>query len=195
MPVIGGYLAFIGWFCIEGGISISAGVSVADPADWLQPSGADWLRVLPAALIGVAYFILCRRFSDPHPWSAAVLPVGLVAVPLMFYLLLLCTGTSLEEARDRKWVMQLQNSSGSTDYLWAPFEAYDIGVADMSALPKLIPTWLAMVAIVAFSSSLDVAAIELDMGTSIDYDQELQLVGVSNVISGLSGGFTGSYSE
>jgi SulP family sulfate permease len=62
-----------------------------------------------------------------------------------------------------------------------------------SALPSLFPTWLSMYFVVAFGSCLDVAAISLDMGQRLDYNHELKTVGVSNLVSGLLGGFTGSY--
>jgi sulfate permease, SulP family len=47
--------------------------------------------------------------------------------------------------------------------------------------------------VVAFSSSLDVAAIEMELGLPLDYNRELNTVGISNLISGLCGGYTGSY--
>ena len=50
-----------------------------------------------------------------------------------------------------------------------------------------------MILVVALSSSLDVAAIELEMKTPLNYNGELIMVGISNVISGLTGGYTGSY--
>ncbi|CAM9887746.1 unnamed protein product [Ectocarpus sp. 8 AP-2014] len=50
-----------------------------------------------------------------------------------------------------------------------------------------------MIFVVAFSSSLDVAAIEIDMGEPLDTNKELNTVGWSNILSGLTGGFTGSY--
>ena len=50
-----------------------------------------------------------------------------------------------------------------------------------------------MVVVVAFSSSLDVAAIEIELGLPLDYDRELTMVGLSNLLSGASGGFAGSY--
>jgi hypothetical protein len=40
--------------------------------------------------------------------------------------------------------------------------------------PRLIPSWLAMVCVVAFSSSLDVAAVEMELGSPLNYDSELQ---------------------
>ncbi|RHY60717.1 hypothetical protein DYB26_004829 [Aphanomyces astaci] len=56
-----------------------------------------------------------------------------------------------------------------------------------------LPSWIAMYFVVAFSSSLDVAAIEMALHKPLDHYAELQTVGWSNVISGLTGGFTGSH--
>ena len=50
-----------------------------------------------------------------------------------------------------------------------------------------------MVCVVAFSSSLDVAAVEMELGSPLNYDSELQTVGLGNLASGLLGGFSGSY--
>jgi SulP family sulfate permease len=55
------------------------------------------------------------------------------------------------------------------------------------------PTWLAMTFVVAFSSGLDVAAIEMDMGQQLAINHELETVGWSNVVSGVMGGYSGSY--
>ena len=62
-----------------------------------------------------------------------------------------------------------------------------------SALPPQSITALSMVFVVALSSSLDVAAIELELGVPLDYNRELSTVGLSNCISGMMGGYTGSY--
>jgi len=52
---------------------------------------------------------------------------------------------------------------------------------------------MAMTVVVALSSSLDVAAIEIELKRPLDYNYELKTVGLSNIISGLTGGYTGSY--
>lgn len=52
---------------------------------------------------------------------------------------------------------------------------------------------IGMVFVVSFSSCLDVAAISMDMGQALDTNNELMTVGISNFLSGLAGGFTGSY--
>lgn len=50
-----------------------------------------------------------------------------------------------------------------------------------------------MIVVVALSSSLDIAAIDLELPKPLEYNYELRIVGLSNVISGLTGGYTGSY--
>jgi SulP family sulfate permease len=50
-----------------------------------------------------------------------------------------------------------------------------------------------MIFVVALSSSLDVAAIELELNEPLNYNNELTMIGISNFVSGLTGGYTGSY--
>ena len=50
-----------------------------------------------------------------------------------------------------------------------------------------------MVFVVAFGSSLDIVAVEMNTGARLNVNQELQTVGFSNIVSGLCGGYTGSY--
>lgn len=54
-------------------------------------------------------------------------------------------------------------------------------------------TLCTMIVVVALSSSLDIAAIELELGSKLDYNHELRTVGLSNIVSGVLGGYTGSY--
>ena len=55
----------------------------------------------------------------------------------------------------------------------------------LQVLPSVLLTWLAMVFVVAFSSSLDVAAIEMEVGHSLDYNHELQVRLLSFVLCSL----------
>jgi MFS superfamily sulfate permease-like transporter len=50
-----------------------------------------------------------------------------------------------------------------------------------------------MICVVSLSSSLDIAAIEIELRRPLDYNHELKTVGLSNIVSGLTGGYTGSY--
>jgi hypothetical protein len=58
--------------------------------------------------------------------------------------------------------------------LYAPRNTNEVLRAVSRVAPRLIPSWLAMVCVVAFSSSLDVAAVEMELGSPLNYDSELQ---------------------
>ena len=60
-------------------------------------------------------------------------------------------------------------------------------------VPTQLASWVAMVVVVAFSSCLDVAAIEMEVAKPLNYNHELKTVGLSNLLSGCLGGYTGSY--
>jgi len=60
-------------------------------------------------------------------------------------------------------------------------------------IAEILPVWVGMVFVVSFASCLDVAAISMDMGEALDTNKELATVGIGNLMSGLSLGYTGSY--
>lgn len=62
-----------------------------------------------------------------------------------------------------------------------------------AALPGQTLTVLSMITVVALSSSLDIAAIDLEISKPLEYNYELRMIGLSNILSGVTGGYTGSY--
>ena len=80
-----------------------------------------------------------------------------------------------------------------TEPFYESWLLYDTSMVEWRQLPRQFVRLVAMFLVVAFSSSLDVAAIEMELGLPLDYNRELHTVGVSNVFSGLFGGYTGSY--
>lgn len=185
MPVVGGYLAFIGFFCGLAGLSLMAGVQVTSVADFpLFFNEKCVILLAPGVTIGVATYFLLGYFRSPF-----VLPASLLFVLTSFYGFMFLTGTSFEEVREYGWVAPLIE-------VGSPFEAwsyYDVTKVQWQYLPAQFLTLVAMFLVVAFSSSLDVAAIEMELGAPLDYNRELNTVGISNLVSGLFGGYTGSY--
>ncbi|CAM9457545.1 unnamed protein product, partial [Ectocarpus sp. 13 AM-2016] len=185
MPVIGGYLAYIGWFCGEAGLAFASGLEISGIGDLgVLASREALLLVLPAVLAGLVMYHSLRRFPSP-----TTLPLLMAAFLGTFFAFLRVTGTTLDEARAAGWV-----SAGSPmlplNHAWDCFSFADI---HWGAFARVVPNLLAMIVVVAFSSCLDIAAIEMEMAKPLDFNGELQTVGWSNVISGMFGGFTGSY--
>mmetsp|Transcript_19351 Transcript_19351/g.41665 ORF Transcript_19351/g.41665 Transcript_19351/m.41665 type:complete len:708 (+) Transcript_19351:245-2368(+) len=180
--VVGGYLAFIGWFCGMAGIGLMAGESTVSFQQITQKG--TWHFVVPGVFGGIFIYGMVRWLRH-----MAVLPTSILALLLLFYVVLVCTGASIDDVTDQGWIRSMDEQPHWTqtwDYL-----RFDL--VDWDVLPHLVVTEVSMIFVVAMSSSLDVAAIELELRRPLNYNGELQMVGLSNLVSGLTGGYTGSY--
>ena len=185
LPVVGGYLAFIGYFCLEAGVALCISHPIMKPSDWgYLFDDKSLLLATPGILAGIFLTLVSRKCSNE-----AILPISMVAIPLAFYILMYLCGYTIEDARDGGWVGERSPSVPVSDLL----RLVDFHEVRWDLAKDLISTWAGMVFVVSFSSCLDVAAISMDMGESLDTNNELMTVGISNFVSGLAGGFTGSY--
>ena len=183
-PVVAAYLAFIGFFCGAAGVKLMAGTQTL-PAVW--QNGASGLKLaLPGFLCGLSIYFAVRTVK-----RVAVLPCCMAAVLLGFYGVLLFEGVSVDEAREAGWLPHKEGPRSQTLGDTYKFLVFDKVV--WSALPSQIMTLISMTFVVTVSSSLDIAAIELELDTPLDYNRELTTVGIANVLSGLTGGYSGSY--
>ncbi|KAE9120100.1 hypothetical protein PF010_g7626 [Phytophthora fragariae] len=178
MPVIGGYLAFIGIFCLYAGLALCTGLVVNNVESMASvfDNAHDVLLCVPGVLGGAFLLVVSQRYDNSFILSGAIMimPVG---------------GISMDDARDGGWIDPAKDPATVLELL----NLFDFSQVHWGQLPKQFATWIGMVFIVAFSSCLDIAAIELDMGKKLDFNHELKTVGWSNVVSGLLGGYTGSY--
>jgi len=190
MPVIGGYLAFIGYIMAQAGLSFMTQEQILSIKDWPKLfHTCALLRLIPGVFLGVFMYVSIRRLRH-----ALVLPGCMAIAVCLFFVILFSTGTSLETARLTGWIAKPRPPAP----FWEAWKAIDFsrfGDLNWSATPLILPTWVGMFLVVAFSSSLDVAAIETEVRRPLDYNRELQMIGVSNAVSGLFVGFTGESSS
>ncbi|KAG7383540.1 Syntaxin-1A [Phytophthora pseudosyringae] len=186
MPVIGGYLAFIGIFCLYAGLALCTGLVVNNIESMISvfDSAHDVLLCVPGVLGGAFLLVVSQRYDNSFILSGAIM-----IMPVVFFFILLVGGISMDDARDGGWIDPAKDPATISEL----FSLFDFNEVHWDQLPKQFGTWVGMVFIVAFSSCLDIAAIELDMGSKLDFNHELKTVGWSNVVSGLLGGYTGSY--
>ncbi|KAG7382232.1 DnaJ sub B member 9 [Phytophthora pseudosyringae] len=187
MPVIGGYLAYTGIFCLFAGFAVSTGLAINDFSSMLDAfkDVHNIILCLPGFLGGALLLTIAKYFKNPFALSTAI-----VAMPVVFFLVLVASGISLDDARESGWIEPADKKSAS---MMEIIGLYDASLVHWDQIPRQVVTWLGMVFIVAFSSSLDVVAIEIDMGSKLNINHELKTVGWSNIVSGLFGGYTGSY--
>uniref|UniRef100_A0AAV1UN57 Sulfate transporter n=1 Tax=Peronospora matthiolae TaxID=2874970 RepID=A0AAV1UN57_9STRA len=185
MPVVGGYLAYIGLFCLYAGLSLCTGLVINDFTSMMQIWDMHYMILcIPGALGGVVLLLVAQRCENSF-----ALPATILLMPVLFFVVLPLCGISLEEARDYGWVAPVSAPAGFVQML----DLFDFSQMYWGQVPVQFTTWLGMTFVVAFSSCLDVAAIEMDMGSQLNINHELKSVGWANVVSGLLGGYTGSY--
>jgi len=187
-PVVGGYLGFIGYFCLQAGVALCVSKPMATIESWASVMDLDSMRLgLPGLVAAAVMLIVSRKQPD-------CLPHVMVATPAVFYVAVFAyygVGNGLEGARGDKWIGSSKGGGGGgVEDVWNLFQ-FSLVRWDLAG--ELLPTWIGMVFVIAFSSSLDVAAISMDMGKPLDTDRELETVGYCNVASGCLGGYTGSY--
>ncbi|GMF50880.1 unnamed protein product [Phytophthora fragariaefolia] len=159
MPVIGGYLAFIGIFCLYAGLTLSTGLVVNDFSSMrhAMDNTHNVLLCVPGFLGGATLLLVSQNFKNPFALSTAI-----VVMPVFFFFVLAFGSISLDEARENGWVDPVEKTASVTELL----KLFDLSLVHWDQIPKQVVTWLGMVFIVAVSSSLDVVAIEIDMGSN-----------------------------
>merc|ERR1719232_196381 len=104
--------------------------------------------MVPGILSGTLIYCLVKLIRH-----MAVLPVSILSLIIAFYLSLIVTGVSLEDAREFGWFCKADDPP-----VWYETWSYlRFDKVVWSALPKLAFTWISMVFVVALSSSLEVA--------------------------------------
>eukprot|EP00934_Nitzschia_sp_Nitz4_P003219 Nitzschia sp. Nitz4//scaffold16_size188269//130393//133293//NITZ4_001806-RA/size188269-augustus-gene-0.81-mRNA-1//1//CDS//3329538562//3209//frame0 len=185
MPVVGGYLAFIGYFCIQAGVAMCISkpmMSIIDFKYLINPE--NLLLATPGLLAGLLLTTVSRTAT-----SSAVLPAVMVGIPALFYFIIWVCDSSLEDARESGWVGPVAPTVPLGDLL----QLVKFEQVRWDLIYEILPTWVGMVFVVSFASCLDVAAISIDMGEALDTNRELATVGICNFMSGMTFGFTGSY--
>jgi hypothetical protein len=173
MPVIGGYLAFIGYFCCQAGIALCISKPLVSLSDWQYVIATKQSMILVApGLIAGLILTLTSRYAT----SASVLPLTMVALPALFYIGMYALGMTMDEARDEGWIGAVAPPVPIGDL----FQLIDFKLVRWDMITRLFGTWIGMVFVVSFASCLDVAAISLDMGEALDTNRELATVGICN---------------
>ncbi|CAN0039756.1 unnamed protein product [Discosporangium mesarthrocarpum] len=96
---VGGYLAFIGLFCLEAGLALCSGKDIRGPLSWgTLLNKRDILLCTPCVVLGFLLSWVSRQFQH-----FSVLPGCMLAVPMAFYLGLLLSGLSMQARGPDGW--------------------------------------------------------------------------------------------
>ncbi len=175
-PLIGGFLAGLGWVLAVSGIKMASGIdlSLRDLPQLFDP-GIAW-RWIP----GVAYALL--MFAITVRWHHyLIVPVSVVAGIILYNGVLLALGISSGEARDSGILFVGLPENGS----WPAFGTRMLGMVDWSVVASQTPGILSVVLITLMCIILNGDALELGSGSKIDMDREFCAEGAGCLLAGI----------
>lgn len=178
-PVTGGFFAGIGYIFIQGGLTVAGG---QEPSFALFSESNFIQLTLPAVALALS-LIIGKMFRGNRLSVPGILLLSIV----IFYAVLLFGGISREEAAINGLLPSI-DSAGSL----IPVFRFDY-LQDVNWL--VIFEQIGGIAVVALLSSmmllLDVSGIELIARKDLNPDHELEVMGYTNVVNSLLGGFPG----
>jgi SulP family sulfate permease len=181
-PVVGGFLAGIGWLLLRGGVAVSAGApaSLGTLGDLI--TGDQLQRWVPALAFGALLVVLTRATRNP-----LVVPIAIGAGLVAFALGMLATGSTLDAARDGRWLL----GPFPPGYLWQPWPLRAVTGADWIAVLKQAPAIVTAVFLAVLAILVEVGATELTVERYLDPNRELRDAAIANVAVGVAGGTPG----
>ena len=180
-PVVGGFLAGTGWLLLKGGIYVASGVlPYLRTIETLMHSFVLQLW-LPAFAFGVILLVAVRLIKRPLV-IPAVLGIGL----LLFAIGMLLTGSSIESAREGRWLLGPLESAR-----WQPWTLRALSGADWSAVLGQWAGIATAVFVAVIAILFNVSGTEVVLHRDLDTNRELRDAGFLNVISGALGGIPG----
>jgi SulP family sulfate permease len=181
-PVVGGFLAGTGWLLVQGSFDVTAGtpLTVANIPALLEPD--QLILWVPSVL-----FALLLLFGLQRIRHVLAMPGILLGAIALFYLALLVTDTSIQDAIESG--LLLGRVAG--EIAWQPLALKTLLAADWAAILGQAGNIaiLLMLSVVGFL--LNASSLELAIRQDVDLNRELQAAGLANLLSGLAGGMAG----
>lgn len=181
-PVVGGFMAGIGWLLVSGGVSIVAGapLTFAGLRELCTVHAA--LRLAPAVALALALLVGLNRLKSMY-----VLPAALLLALGCFVAWLLATGVSLTEAKSAGLLLGDMPSGA----LWPVFSAADRAVVRWDALIPQLPQLCTIPLVSAISLLLISSGLETATRQDVDLKRELYVNALANLIIGPAAAPTG----
>ena len=177
-PVVGGFLAGIGWLMVTGSFDTMAGPVIAGYGDLLT---VEALRLWgPGALAGALLAFL--RWRRPHP---LLVPGFSVAVVGGFWIVAHLSGLDATALREQGWLFTVGLGDGGGTSLADPWRL--LPAADWGVVLAQAPAVGAVLLVALVGLLLSGASLELIVHRDLDLDRELRAVGLGNLV-GLAGG-------
>lgn len=181
-PVFGGFLAITGWYLLVGGLETALGqqLDLARLSALIEP-----MAILKVGLAVV--FVVLIRFFYGRAGSQMLLPLGILAVILLFNIVVLILEVPRTELQQLGWVLAVPAQA----VVWPPVSWADLAAVDWNAVGAGLLFAPFVIVVTAAAAMMNVSGIELELKGDVDLNKELRSVGVGNMLAGLVGGVPG----
>lgn len=181
-PVVAGFLAATGFLLFLGGIGVAVGTTphVGNFSEFFAPDVfGKWA---PSALAAVALLIAARAVDHQ-----LTLPLGLLAITLVFYALIYLGDHSVSTAQSDGLLLGPFESGGFLDGLGPHL----LMQADWGAVLSQMPVILTIVAISLIGATLNSSGLELELQKDFDVNVEVRGIGIANALASCVGSLPG----
>ncbi len=177
-PVVGGFLAGTGWLLVEGSIGVMCDVSLSMGNLALLTPPETLIKWLPGIIYGAGLFIILQKRSH-----FLILPGSIVLSAMIFYGILVFSGTSIQEAKTAGFLVSGVPAGG----LWPAFSLADFSLVQWPIVFQQFPGILTVALVSIIGMLLNMSGIELAARNELDMNKELMVSGAGNIIAGLFG--------
>ncbi len=184
-PVVGGFLAGVGLLLAQGAIKVMTGTS---PTLSNLPTFFELTQLmlwLPGLILALVLRWALGRFRH-----CLTLPMILLVATLLLHGFLQLQGLSRDQAIAQGWLLE---PVSATNPLQA-WQSMSLSAVQWSALWTQPGSLLTLFAVVAITILLCATSIEMATDQDMDFDRELRVAGIANLVTGGLGGMVGHLS-
>ena len=173
-PVVGGFLAGMGWLLIIGSIGVMTDAALGPPL--FTPDVL--IRWLPGFLFAVILLVLLRRYSH-----FLLMPALLLAGVGLFYLLYFLSNGTVNTALADGWLL----GPFPTGSLFKPVTGLVMTQTNWPLVLNNVIDLSTIFIVGSISFLLNASGLEVAVRKDIDLNRELKSVGAANVLAGIGG--------
>lgn len=184
-PVIGGFLASSGWLMLSGGLGVVLGQSFTLGLVPKLLSELPSAQLVAGGLVAVTLWLATLR--NKH---VLVMPALIVLFMLAIHAWLWMHGVGLEAAREQGWLGNEFSKSIPVSPLTPPV----FRLVDWMAIVEHSGVILSAVIISIISLLLTDSSLEVAFDERADFNRDLRVQGLGNIVLGFAGGLAGGVS-
>lgn len=179
--VVSGFIASVGYLLMLKALFVSTGYHISfEIGENFHVEGLGegqfYYLLIPAVVIGLPmFFITEHHIGKP----VHVLPVLLIVPLVLFYVVLAVSGVSVADARRNGWFL---DEFKSTPF-YKPWLEFSPGKVNFGVVFECFPDIVVLTLVLTINFLLNLVAIRNEFDVEVDYNKEIRLSGLYNIMS------------